>query len=151
MSRNLSTFAARGLFQGTDAHGRWLADGPAEASWLVQNWGRYSHHKLACVFLKYWQESEYKYKNISNRRVFTRRVQNSTNERARTNSRGQNHVGKQLFKKNVDRNAASRHKTVQVCVTCIQVYAGSILPKHPNYLNPDTDWGSQCERGKRCF
>lgn len=50
MSRNLSTFAARGLFQGTDAHGRWLADGPAEASWLVQNWGRYSHHKLACVF-----------------------------------------------------------------------------------------------------
>lgn len=42
MSRNLSTFAARGPFQGTDVRVRWLTDGPKEALWLIQKWGSYS-------------------------------------------------------------------------------------------------------------
>lgn len=42
MSRNLSTFAARGPFQGTDVCVRWLTGGPKEALWLIQKWGSYS-------------------------------------------------------------------------------------------------------------
>lgn len=65
MSRNLSTFAARGPFQGTDVRVRWLTDCPKEASWLIQQRGSYSRHKLTwkhTCLAKDRHEFEYKYK-----------------------------------------------------------------------------------------